>query len=154
VQSNSKPVAIAAGIFLLLTLDKIDIICYIAIVRQPRGNSMKTLFNLKRKFASALLVAAGITLMAPALAQQRPLVGTVPAVSAAPIGGMLPDLIVLRFIGGRTLEVSNPSRAAGGRPHELVAAENGISSQCQSWKEITPRPGFGFAAEITQICSR
>lgn len=121
---------------------------YVKYARVPksfRGKSMKALSN-------ALLAGIIILPMAPAMAAPatvgRPLLP--PVVPATQ--GMPPDLIILRFIGGRTLEVSNPSRAVGGRPHEVVAAENGISLPCQAWRPIAPPQGFGFAAEITQTC--
>jgi hypothetical protein len=111
-----------------------------------RGHSMKLI--------SRAIMAATVSLfaMAPVMAQQKPPVRTGTSVPIAPIGGMLPDLIVLRFIGGRTLDVPNPSRAAGGQPHEVVAAQKGIPQQCQAWKEGPSRQGYGFVAEITQMC--
>ncbi|MEY2986005.1 MAG: hypothetical protein RJB24_234 [Candidatus Parcubacteria bacterium] len=115
------------------------------------------------KFASALLastLAVAPTMARPLsqspgsfdLAQQEP---TVAPVSTLSIGGLPPDFIRLRFIGGRTLEVSNPSRAVGGKPHEVVAVERGMAPPpCQAWRPIAPPQGFGFAAEITETCGR
>lgn len=121
------------------------------------------MFVSKPQLVSALLAAITFTTMAPAMATPATVVRPLPPVAPATrtvtttvapmgIGGMLPDLIVLRFANGRTEEVSNPSRAVGGRPHEVVAEEKGIPLPCQAWKQIAPRTGFGFAAEITQIC--
>ena len=94
-------------------------------------------------FASVLLASTlPLLAVAPAMATPQPQEGR----------GMLPDLILLKFADGRMEEVSNPSRAAGGRPHEVVAADKGIPTACQAWQEIPSRPGFGYAAQITQIC--
>lgn len=93
-------------------------------------------------FASVLLASILPFLAVPVMATPQPQEGR----------GMLPDLIILRFIGGQTMEVSNPSRAIGGKPHEVVAAEKGIPLPCQAWKEGSSRQGYGFVAEITQIC--
>jgi len=109
-------------------------------------------------------MATTLSLLAVAPAMAAPTTTVVrPQPSVAPVrtvittvspatGGMPPDLIVLRFANGRTENVPNPSRAVGGRPHEVVAAERGIPLPCQAWKQIPPPQGFGFAAEITQIC--
>lgn len=94
------------------------------------------------KIARILLASTALTTMSPAMATPQPQEGR----------GMLPDLILLKFADGRMEEVSNPSRSAGGRPHEVVAAEKGIPLPCQAWQEIQSRPGFGYAAQITQIC--
>lgn len=111
-----------------------------------RGYSMK-LFTKVILAAITLTAAVAPATAAPATVGRPLLPPVVPATQ-----GMPPDLIILRFIGGRTLEVSNPSRAVGGRPHEVVAAEKGISLPCQAWRPIAPPQGFGFAAEITQTC--
>ena len=94
--------------------------------------------NLISKAILAVLVA-----MSPAMATPQPQEGR----------GMLPDLIILRFIGGQTIEVSNPSRSVGGKPHEVVAAEKSIPLPCQAWNEGASRKEYGFVAEITQICN-
>lgn len=95
------------------------------------------------KFISSAAILAVLVAMSPAMATPQPQEGR----------GTLPDLIILRFIGGKTIEVSNPSSSVGGQPHEVVAAENGIPLSCQAWKEGTSRKGYGFVAEITQICN-
>lgn len=130
---------------------------YVKYARVPksfRGKSMKALSN-------ALLAGIIILPMAPAMAAPTTVVRPQPSVApvrtvittvAPATGGMPPDLIVLRFANGRTENVTNPSRAVGGQPHEVVAAQKGIPLPCQAWRPIVPPSGFGFAAEITQTC--
>jgi len=113
--------------------------------------------NLYTAILVTLTTVAPAAMASPAMVRPQPVapatVRMLTNTTVAPAtGGMLPDLIVLRFIGGRTLEVSNPSRAVGGRPHEVVAVEKGIPLPCQAWKQIPPPQNFGFAAEITQTC--
>jgi hypothetical protein len=60
------------------------------------------------------------------------------------------DYLILQFRNGRSV-VRFP---VSGSLHEVVAEQNGIARCEQTWTEITPPAGFGYAAVITQgFCS-